>query len=126
MKIKIVFPGFEVLAHLNKSETAQKIAKALPLRGRANTWGREIYFEIPVRAVSADDARAELEIGELGFWPEGNAFCLFFGPTPASSDEKPRAYSAVNVIGKLAEVPAEQLLKVKPGSEVKIEQAKKS
>jgi hypothetical protein len=86
-------------AELNDSPTAQRIWDALPITGRANTWGDEIYFEIPVRAEQEPDARADVEVGELGYWPVGSAFCIFFGPTPASADEKPRAASPVNIVG---------------------------
>ena len=88
-------------AELNKSLTAQEIWKKLPLEGRANTWGDEIYFEVPVVIDQESDARAEVEVGELGYWPVGRAFCIFFGPTPVSTDERPRAYSPVNVIGRV-------------------------
>lgn len=86
-------------AELNDSPTAQEIWQALPIAGRANTWWDEVYFEIPVRAEQAADAREDVEVGELGYWPVGSALCIFFGPTPASSDEKPRAASPVNVVG---------------------------
>jgi hypothetical protein len=88
-------------AELNESPTAQEIWKKLPLEGRANTWCDEIYFEVPVVMDQESDARAEVEIGELGYWPVGRAFCIFFGPTPVSTDERPRAYSPVNVIGRV-------------------------
>ena len=88
-------------AELNESLTAQEICKALPMEGRVNTWGDEIYFEIPVVMDQESDARAEVEVGELGYWPVGRAFCIFFGPTPVSTDERPRAYSPVNVIGRV-------------------------
>ena len=89
-------------AELNDSATAQRVWEALPIEGRANTWGDEIYFEIPVVAGAAPDARAEVELGELGYWPLGHAFCIFFGPTPVSTDERPRAYSPVNILGRVA------------------------
>jgi len=88
-------------AELNDSPTAQQIWDALPITGAANVWGDEIYFEIPVMAQQAPDARAEVEVGELGYWPVGRAFCIFFGPTPVSTDDRPRAYSPVNVIGRV-------------------------
>ena len=88
-------------AELNESLTAQEIWKKLPLEGRVNTWGDEIYFEVPVVMDQESDARAEVEVGELGYWPVGRAFCIFFGPTPVSTDERPRAYSPVNVIGRV-------------------------
>jgi len=123
MKIKITAPGLEILAQLNQSETAQKISQALPLQGRAHRWGEELYFEIPVKAGLEKGARAEVELGELGYWPEGAAFCIFFGPTPASEGPKPRAYSEVNIIGRLMETPVEKLKAVKSGSKISIEQA---
>ena len=88
-------------AELNDSPTAQLIWEALPITGRASIWGDEIYFDIPVRADQAPDARADVEVGELGYWPVGSAFCIFFGPTPVSSGEQPRAASPVNVVGRV-------------------------
>jgi hypothetical protein len=99
--IEISSGELSVQAELNESPTAQEIWKKLPLEGRANTWGDEIYFEVPVVMDQESDARAEVEIGELGYWPVGRAFCIFFGPTPVSTDERPRAYSPVNVIGRV-------------------------
>lgn len=88
-------------AELNDSPTAQKIWEELPIVGQASTWGDEVYFQIPVEAGAAPDARADVAVGELGYWPTGSAFCIFFGPTPASKGEKPRAASPVNVVGRL-------------------------
>jgi hypothetical protein len=88
-------------AELNDSPTARQVWETLPLEGTAKTWGDEVYFEIPVVAGQGPDARAEVEVGELGYWPVGRAFCIFFGPTPASTDERPRAYSPVNVLGRV-------------------------
>ena len=91
-----------VEAELNDSPTAQQIWEALPIEGMANLWGDEIYFEIPVVAAQAPDARAQVEVGELGYWPVGHAFCIFYGPTPVSMDERPRAYSPVNILGRVS------------------------
>lgn len=88
-------------AELNDSPTAQVIRRSLPITGRANTWGDEIYFEIPVQAEQAPDARADVEVGELGYWPVGRAFCIFFGPTPVSTGNQPRAASPVNIVGRV-------------------------
>lgn len=88
-------------AELNDSPTARQVRDALPIEGTANVWGDEIYFEIPVIASQEADARAEVQVGELGYWPLGHAFCIFFGPTPVSTDEKPRAYSPVNILGRV-------------------------
>jgi hypothetical protein len=91
--ITISFDDICVDAELGTSATAAKILEALPFEGTVNTWGQEIYFTIPVTVQQGPDARAEVDIGEIAFWPMGRAFCIFFGPTPVSRDEKPRAYS---------------------------------
>ena len=88
-------------AELNDSPTARQVWETLPIEGTAKIWGDEVYFEIPVVAGQEPDARAEVEVGELGYWPVGRAFCIFFGPTPVSTDERPRAYSPVNVLGRV-------------------------
>jgi len=123
MKIKLIFQELTALAQLDQSETSGKIFGALPLESRVSRWGEEIYFEIPVVIKLEPGARAEVELGELGYWPEGNAFCIFFGPTPISKNGQPRAYSEVNIIGKLLETPVEELKAIKSGAKVKIEQA---
>jgi len=101
-RITISAGSVTVEAELNESPTAQRIWNALPIEGRANTWGDEIYFEIPVVADQEPDARARVEVGDLGYWPVGHAFCIFFGPTPVSTDERPRAYSPVNILGHVS------------------------
>jgi hypothetical protein len=101
-RITITAGAVSMQAELNDSPTAQKISESLPITGRANTWGDEIYFEIPVQAEQAADARADVEVGELGYWPVGRAFCIFFGPTPASTGKQPRAASPVNVVGRIS------------------------
>jgi hypothetical protein len=120
--ITISVEGISLSAELNESVTAQKIWDTLPLEGRANTWGDEIYFEIPVVTEQEPDARADVEVGELGYWPVGHAFCIFFGPTPASTGDKPRAASPVNVFGHVAgDITA--LRSVKSGATVQITRA---
>jgi hypothetical protein len=117
--ITISTEGISLPAELNDSPTAQRIWEALPIEGQANTWGDEIYFEIPVVAEQEPDARAEVEIGELGYWPVGHAFCVFFGPTPASVDERPRAYSPVNILGRVVG-DATRLRAVRSGAAVRL------
>lgn len=101
MNIKITVGELSFPAELNDGPTAHQLWEALPIEGRANVWGDEIYFEIPIMASQAADARVEMEVGELGYWPVGHAFCIFFGPTPVSVDEQPRAYSPVNALGRV-------------------------
>jgi uncharacterized protein len=100
-KITISAGDVTLLAELNEGPTAARLWELLPLEGSANTWGDEIYFEIPLVLEQEADARAEVAVGELGYWPVGHAFCIFFGPTPASRDERPRAYSPVNILGRV-------------------------
>jgi hypothetical protein len=115
----IVINEMQFEAALNESSTAELIYKALPFEGRANTWGDEIYLSVPVDADLEPDAHEEVEVGELAFWPPGSAFCIFFGQTPASTNEKPRAASPVNVFGKI-QGNLEGLKKVRSGSLVQV------
>jgi hypothetical protein len=121
-KIKIKAGNVEAEAVLNDSPTARKIWEALPIEARANTWGDEIYFAIPVKASLEKDAQELVEVGDLGYWPSGSAFCIFFGPTPMSRGNEVRPASAVNVIGKIAE-DAKVFKKVSDGTKVNIERA---
>ncbi|MEZ4864682.1 MAG: cyclophilin-like fold protein [Caldilineaceae bacterium] len=100
-RITITIGGHELAAELNETASAQAIAAALPLRAQATRWGDEFYFAIPVELAEATDAQAEVAVGDLAYWPPGNAFCIFFGPTPVSRGEEPRAYSPVNVVGRV-------------------------
>ncbi len=88
-------------AELNDSMTGKAIYGALPIRAKGQRWGGEIYFSIPVSCELEEDSREVLEEGELGYWPPGQAFCIFFGPTPASGGDEIRAASAVNIVGRM-------------------------
>jgi hypothetical protein len=101
MRIAIRIGTLSMEAELNETPTAQKIAAALPLRTSFNTWGDEIYFAIPVDAALDDSAQDVVELGDLGYWPPGKAWCIFFGQTPVSQPGKIMPASAVNVIGKV-------------------------
>jgi hypothetical protein len=101
MRIQIQTDEIRMEAELSENDTAQKIYESLPIEGQVNRWGEEIYFSIPVDLSEASDARQEMEVGELGYWPPGTAFCIFFGPTPASQDQTPRAASNVNPFGMI-------------------------
>ncbi|HEY3083460.1 MAG TPA: cyclophilin-like fold protein [Chloroflexota bacterium] len=99
-KIRITAGNIQATASLNESATAEAIWSALPIEASGSTWGEEIYFGIPVKR-SEEDARATVDLGDLGYWPPGSAFCIFFGPTPASRGEEIRPASPVNVVGKV-------------------------
>lgn len=100
-EILITAGPVSVRAVLHNTPTAREIGKVLPLHGITQTWGEEVYFTIPIQADLEPDARQDIEVGELGYWPTGPAFCVFFGPTPASTGGKPKAYSPVNIIGRI-------------------------
>jgi len=88
-------------AELNDSMTGKAIYGALPIRAKGQRWGGEIYFSIGVSCELEENSREVLEEGELGYWPPGTAFCIFFGPTPASGGDEIRAASAVNIVGRM-------------------------
>jgi hypothetical protein len=100
-RIKITAGEVSVEADLYATPTADAVWEALPIKARASTWGDEIYFGIPVAADREADARADVEVGQLGYWLDGKCFCIFYGRTPASSGDEPRAASPVNVLGKI-------------------------
>lgn len=116
-KIQITSGNLTVFAELNDSPTARAIWDALLITARANTWGDEIYFAIPVRCAQEPDARDVVQMGELGYWVPGHAFCIFFGPTPASEGDEIRAASAVNIIGRV-EGDARVFRQVKDGAAI--------
>jgi uncharacterized protein len=95
--------SMELNGQLNDSPTARAVLALLPATVRMARWGDEYYGSLPrpLGAAEAPDAREEMAVGELAYWPPGNALCLFFGPTPASSGDEPRAASPVNPIGML-------------------------
>ena len=119
-EIEIEAGGRVYGADLADTACATKIADALPIEGRANIWGEEIYFSIDVSESGSPDARDEMEVGELAYWPPGSAFCLFFGPTPASHGDEPRAASPVNPVGRILD-DVEPLKAVPDGATVLIE-----
>lgn len=107
-------------AALNDSATADAIWEALPLAAEAHRWGEEVYFEIPVGLPQSAEARDLLDAGELGYWPVGRAFCIFWGPTPASRGDEIRAYSPVNVFGRLEGNP-DAFRDVRSGAQIRVE-----
>lgn len=106
-------------AVLTTSRTADAIWKSLPLTGRVNTWGEEIYFTIPVK-MDLEDGKEVVNEGDLGYWPAGHAFCIFFGQTPVSTEHEIRPASAVNLFGRLKDDP-KAFTMVKDGEKIVIE-----
>jgi len=124
MKIKITTsstgPVDAVLSD-ESPRTAKAIYEALPIKGNANLWGDEIYFSIPVEA-NPENGKSVVELGDVAYWPPGNAFCIFFGPTPMSRGDEIRPASAVNVFGRITGDP-KIFKKVRNGEKVTVERA---
>ena len=118
-KIIIRINNNDYLATLNQTNTAQFILSSLPIKGRVKRWGDEIYFSIPLIIDECLDAKTEVEVGDLAYWPPGQAFCVFFGNTPYSYSDKPVAASPVNVFGSLLDLP-NQLFDIKDNAQVEI------
>ena len=113
----------KVLAEITSENpiTAELILKALPIKGKVNRWGDEIYFSTPVKT-SEENGRVEVEVGSIAYWPPGKAVCIFFGPTPVSAGNAPRAASDVNVFAKIVG-DSVTFRKVHDGEEVRLESA---
>lgn len=118
MKIRITIGDLKLEAELNDSHTAKAVYEALPIQCSFNTWGNEIYFTVPV-TFTDQPSRDVLEVGELAIWPPGNAFCIFYGSTPASKNGEPRAADDTIPLGKV--LGDATLLKHARGSEILIE-----
>ncbi len=118
-KIRITAANVTCEATLSGSRTASAIWDALPIEGRGSTWGDEIYFSIPVTC-APESPREVVEMGDLGYWPPGSAFCIFFGPTPASHGSEIRPASPVNVFGRVDGDPA-VFKAVRSSSKVRVE-----
>jgi len=123
LKISIKSLDMSVVAVLLQTPTASAIYDALPLDGTANAWGDEIYFDIPLQLELEEDAREEVVVGDLAYWPAGPAFCIFFGPTPVSRGDEPRAYSPVNVFGRV-EGDAAVFKSVADGTSIQIDKVR--
>ena len=99
-QIKITVGEIEVNAWLNDSNTATGVYEVLPITTTINMWGDEIYFPILVQR-DEENATENVAIGDIAYWPQGSAMCIFLGKTPASREDEPRPISPVNVIGRI-------------------------
>ena len=113
---------FTINALLNQTETAKSLVDILPINSPINLWGEEIYFPVDLY-LDNELPQETVDIGDIAYWPPGNAFCIFFGETPASVDGNIKPASAVTVIGKLESDP-EVLKRVKSGENIIIRRDK--
>lgn len=118
-KIKIITSEVEMEGELNETETARAIWEKLPMEGKVNIWGEEIYFKIPVK-MGLEKAVEVVKEGDIAYWSEGECFCIFFGKTPISTETEIKPASAVNIVGKLLGNPKE-FKKVSAGQKIIIE-----
>ncbi|RJS85119.1 DUF3830 family protein [Candidatus Bathyarchaeota archaeon] len=125
MKIRIITeatgPVEAEISWDKNPRTATSIWEALPIESKARRWGEEIYFPIPVE-LGEENSQDLVELGDLGYWPPGRSFCIFFGPTPVSTGEEIRPASPVNVFGKVTG-DIKVFKKVKDGDAIRIERA---
>jgi hypothetical protein len=119
-RVVITAGTVSVEARLDDSKTATAIWNALPIEAKGSTWGDEIYFSIGLR-IAEESPREVVDVGDLAYWPPGQAFCVFFGPTPASHGDECRPASPVNVFGRLTG-DATVLRRVRAGTRIRIEQ----
>ena len=119
-QIKIVSDDMELTAQLNDSPSAKALVQNLPLELQMTRWGDEYYGACGVSVDEGLDARELMEVGELAIWPPGSALCIFFGPTPASVEDEPRAASKVNPIGRINS-GAQALKKLGPSIQMSVQ-----
>jgi uncharacterized protein len=121
-RISISIQGITLLGELGDTACAKVIADALPIETRPNEWGDEFYFTIPVNIPLDETATTKVKVGDIGYWPPGNALAIFFGPTPLSNGSDPVPASEVNLVGRIIDNPV--ILKtVKGASKIRIEKA---
>ncbi|MGO9613591.1 MAG: cyclophilin-like fold protein [Dissulfurispiraceae bacterium] len=120
MKIKILIKEVSLEAELSETSAAKAIVAALPICAELNEWGDEFYFEIPVVMPLDETATLKVSVGDIGYWPPGNALTIFFGPTPMSKGPEPRPASPVNIVGKITG-DATLLRRAKGATKVRIE-----
>ena len=105
-QIKALFPDIdrEISIELDDSrspKTVQAILEKLPVEINITKWGNELYTERTQILANEENAKKEVDYLDVAYWPEGNALCLFYGPTPISRDGQILAYSPVNIVGRI-------------------------
>lgn len=98
--VRVKIGDITLEAELNDSKTAGLVWAALPFEANGQTWGDEIYFRVPVSA-ELEDPKSVVRLGDIGYWPPGSAFCIFYGRTPASGEEDIVPASPVDIIGRI-------------------------
>lgn len=123
-RIRIAWQGGEVTANLRDTPTAKQLLAVLPREASANTWGEEVYFELPLEALLESDAQQVVDPGTVCFWVEGSSLALPFGPTPVSKGDECRLVTRCNVVGKIEGDPR-RLKQVRQGVTIRVGLAEK-
>jgi hypothetical protein len=100
-KIVIDAAGHSLEAELLDCLAAKAIWPSLPLAAEMSRWGDEYYGSIGIDISLDGTERDIMGVGEIAYWPPGKALCIFFGPTPASTDSRPKAASPVLPVGRV-------------------------
>ncbi len=116
-RIKISWSKGAVNATLEDTPTARALVAALPLKAKAQTWGEEVYFDIPVTSLLERDAKQVVPPGSVCFWTEGSALALPWGRTPVSEGDESRLVTRCNVLGRIDGDPR-QLASVSSGDAI--------
>ena len=117
--IRIRAGAVEVQAELNDTRTAKALFRTLPIKAKVDTWGDEIYFDVPL-SMEVEDGKQVVEMGDVAYWPDGPSLCLFFGRTPASRGDEIRAASPVTILGRIIGDP-KVLRAVRSGAAITVE-----
>ena len=120
MDIQIISGDIKIIARLRDTPTAKAIAAVLPISSRAQTWGEEVYFSVPVSVAREQDARNVIQAGELAFWVEGNCIAIGFGRTPASQANEIRLAAPTNIWADAMD-DVRLLADVQAGDEIRVE-----
>jgi len=100
-RIRISWPKGAVEATLENTPSARALVTALPVKAKAQTWGEEVYFEIPMKATLEKDAKQVVPPGTVCFWVEGSSLALPWGRTPVSEGDESRLVTRCNVLGRI-------------------------
>jgi len=119
-KIKISSGNVLLTASLLDTPTAKSIYEKLPIESRAQTWGDEVYFEVPINVEREPSAKDVIEPGEIAFWVEGRCIAIGFGRTPISLKNEIRLAAKTNIWATTSE-DVKQLSAVRPGQKIRIE-----
>jgi hypothetical protein len=118
-RIKIAWPRGAVSATLEDTPTARALVSALPVKAKAQTWGEEVYFEVPVKATLEAGAKQVVPPGTVCFWTEGSSLALPWGRTPVSEGDESRLVTRCNVLGTIDGDPR-QLAPVRSGDSITV------